>query len=144
MRYRIRADTKGALLGDGEVVIGRSSYCSLVLDHASISRVHASVKLVDGRVEISDLGSTNGTFVRGRRIKGPTAIEPGDDVRVGSQPLFVEVVRSREAADTTRRALDAELRDDDTEFETLDTAGPAKQTLGPARDASPSTTRKGS
>ena len=32
--------------GEGEVVIGRSSYCSLVLDHDSLSRVHASLRIV--------------------------------------------------------------------------------------------------
>jgi len=139
MRYRVRAGSRGALLGDGELVIGRSSYCSLVLEHASVSRVHASIRLVNGRIEISDMGSSNGTFVRGRRIKEPTPIESGDDVRIGSQALVLEVVRSREAADTSRRGLDVDPFDVDTEFETMDTAGPGK-TLGPAKSGS----RKGS
>src|SRR5690349_2356762 len=118
MRYRVRVDTRGALLGDGELVVGRSSYCSLVLDHASVSRVHASFRLEGDRIEVSDLGSSNGTFVRGRRIHGPTVVNVGDDVRVGSQPLLIEVVRLREAFDTTRRALENEIESDDTEFQT--------------------------
>jgi ABC transport system ATP-binding/permease protein len=133
MRYRVRADGRGALLGEGELVIGRSSYCSLVLEHASVSRVHASIRLTNGRIEITDLGSSNGTFVRGRRIKEPTAIEVGDEVRIGSQPVHVEIVRSREAADTSRRGVDP--FDVDTDFETMDTTGPSK-TIGPAKSGS--------
>jgi pSer/pThr/pTyr-binding forkhead associated (FHA) protein len=133
MRYRVRADGRGALLGEGELVIGRSSYCSLVLDHPSVSRVHAAVRLANGRIEVSDLGSSNGTFVRGRRIQEPTAVEPGDDVRIGSQAVSIEIVRNREAADTSRRGI--EIDDAETEFETMDTAGPAK-TLGPAKSGS--------
>jgi pSer/pThr/pTyr-binding forkhead associated (FHA) protein len=133
MRYRVRADGRGALLGEGELVIGRSSYCSLVLDHPSVSRVHAAIRLLNGRIEVSDLGSSNGTFVRGRRIQEATPIEPGDDVRIGSQAVFVEAVRSREAADTSRRSV--AIDDGDTEFETLDTTGPAK-TIGPAKSGS--------
>jgi pSer/pThr/pTyr-binding forkhead associated (FHA) protein len=121
------------LLGEGELVIGRSSYCSLVLDHASVSRVHASVRLSDGRIELTDLGSSNGTFVRGRRIQETTVVEPGDDVRIGSQLIHVESVRSREAADTSRRGI--AIDDAETEFETMDTTGPAK-TLGPAKSGS--------
>jgi pSer/pThr/pTyr-binding forkhead associated (FHA) protein len=135
MRYRVRADGRGALLGEGELVVGRSSYCSLVLEHPSVSRVHAAIRLSNGRIEISDLGSSNGTYVRGRRIREATTLEPGDELRIGSQPIEIEVVRNREAADTSRRGLESFGPEHDTDFETMDTAGPAK-TLGPAKSGS--------
>jgi pSer/pThr/pTyr-binding forkhead associated (FHA) protein len=137
MRYRVRADGRGALLGEGELVVGRSSYCSLVLDHPSVSRVHAAIRLSNGRIEISDLESSNGTYVRGRRVLEPTTIEPGDEIRLGSQPIAVEIVKNREAADTSRRGLESFVPDHDTEFETIDTVGPGQsKTLGPAKSGS--------
>ncbi len=54
-------------------------------------------------------------------------------MRIGSQAVSIEVVRNREAADTSRRSL--QIEDAETEFETMDTAGPAK-TLGPAKSGS--------
>lgn len=136
MRYRVRAESRGELLGDGELVIGRSSYCTLVLEHPSVSRVHASIRLIEGKLELTDLGSSNGTFVRGVRIKEPTIVEPSGDVRVGSLPIWIEEVRSRDAFDTTRRRLEEELAAPE-EFETLEIDENAKQlgraTGGPSR-----------
>jgi hypothetical protein len=46
----------------------------------------------DGGLTIEDAGSTNGTFVRGMRITGPTPLSPGDAVRMGQTELEVEAV----------------------------------------------------
>jgi pSer/pThr/pTyr-binding forkhead associated (FHA) protein len=102
VRYRVRAESKAAVLGDGELVIGRSSYCSLVLEHASVSRVHASLKLRGDEIELTDLASSNGTFVGGKRIKTPTMVKPGDAVRIGTLDLAIEAIRPREAFDTSK------------------------------------------
>jgi pSer/pThr/pTyr-binding forkhead associated (FHA) protein len=90
------------LLGEGEVVIGRSSYCSLVLDHETLSRVHASVRVVGDGVELADLGSSNGTYVNGTPIKGPTRVGPGDDIRLGKVKIWIEVASTRISAATGR------------------------------------------
>ena len=92
------------LLGDGEVVIGRSSYCSLVLDHESLSRVHASLRIVGDGVELSDLGSSNGTFVNGHAITAPTRVTPGDEIRLGKVTIWLEVASARVSATTGRFA----------------------------------------
>ncbi|MFB6892957.1 FHA domain-containing protein [Kitasatospora sp. NPDC056327] len=46
-----------------------------------LSRHHARLRWIDGALHVEDLGSTNGTFVDGRRITGPTRIAPGQRLR---------------------------------------------------------------
>src|SRR5438128_2642822 len=95
MRYQVRSASHASILGEGELVIGRSPYCSLVVDHASVSRIHARIYKVDGGLEVADLGSIYGTFVNGRRISMPVPVTPDDDIRVGQQPIVVELVVPR-------------------------------------------------
>jgi Trypsin-like peptidase domain/FHA domain len=54
------------LLNDGEILIGRdSSQCKLSIDDVTISRTHASIKIIDGILMIRDVGSTNGSSLDG-------------------------------------------------------------------------------
>lgn len=70
------------LPGDG-VLLGRSEDCSLRFDRAVVSKLHARVFLQQGIVLIEDLGSTNGTFVNGRQIKGREALDHGAVIGLG-------------------------------------------------------------
>jgi hypothetical protein len=74
-----------------ELVIGRSTEGFGALNgDPEISRRHAQISRTDeGRLYISDLGSTNGTFVNGRKIEGSAWLEPGDVVKVGQSTLKV-------------------------------------------------------
>src|SRR3954463_1022735 len=77
---------------EAELVIGRSTpgLGSLGGD-SEISRVHARVYHdASGQLIVEDLGSTNGTFVNGNRISGPTPARAGDQVRVGQTTMTVE------------------------------------------------------
>lgn len=66
------------------VPIGRHPDCAVVLDVPSISRRHAEIRRDGGvRLEIDDLGSTNGTFVNGKRIGTATPIFGGDVIHFG-------------------------------------------------------------
>lgn len=66
-------------LAEFPVVIGRHEECELRLNIARISRKHARIdRQDDGRLVLSDLGSTNGTFVNHHRVEDPVAIEFGD------------------------------------------------------------------
>jgi len=100
--YRVCAGDRHALLGEGEVVIGRSSYCSLVVEHETLSRVHASLKVAGDGVELSDLGSSNGTFVNGAAITAPTIVRPGDEIRLGRVKIWIEIASARVSAATGR------------------------------------------
>ena len=91
----MRSKDTGALLCEGEVVIGRSPYCSMVIDNETLSRVHAAVSMVDDGVEIRDLGSSNGTYVNGVRITAPTQVKPGDEIMLGKVKIWIEIASER-------------------------------------------------
>jgi RND superfamily putative drug exporter len=71
-----------------DVVLGRGEV-DVVIDDSELSRRHAVLRRVDGRLEVEDLGSLNGTWVNGARIAEPTRLEPGDSVRLGKTNLEV-------------------------------------------------------
>ena len=96
MSYQVRSGSHVTILGEGEVVIGRSAYCSLIVEHGSVSRIHARLYRVEGGLEVSDLGSSYGTFVNGRRISAPVRVTPDDDIRVGQQPIVLELCNARQ------------------------------------------------
>ena len=75
---------------------------------AEISRHHARIARSGGAFMIEDLGSTNGTFVNGRRISKPEILSPGDRIQVGATTLVVQVSvpcgRERAAVTSCRHA----------------------------------------
>src|SRR5262249_19630272 len=66
-----------------EVTIGRVSGNDIVLPKGNVSKRHSRLSLKDGRVEISDLKSTNGTYVNGKKITEVTPVGATDRVYVG-------------------------------------------------------------
>jgi hypothetical protein len=64
-------------------IVGRSRACGCIVSDPTVSRAHAAVSYVDGSWSLRDLGSTNGTFVNGRRIAGEIEVKPGDEVTFG-------------------------------------------------------------
>jgi hypothetical protein len=76
-------------VGSGGVVLGRGSRAALAFsDDSLISQRHATISQSgDGAVAITDLGSTNGTFVNGARITGPTKVTSTDVIGLGKTEL---------------------------------------------------------
>jgi ABC transport system ATP-binding/permease protein len=75
------------LRGRPSLAIGRAVDNDIVLDDLRVSRHHAQlVATADGAYEVRDLGSSNGTFVNGRRVQH-ARLEPGDFIGVGGQTL---------------------------------------------------------
>ena len=74
------------LIGE-EIVLGREEGEIVFRDDAFMSRRHAAITWDGRRALLTDLGSSNGTFVR---ITGPTVIKNGDHVRMGDQLLRIE------------------------------------------------------
>ena len=70
-----------------ETVLGREEGDIVFRDDAFMSRRHAAITWDGRRALLTDLGSSNGTFVR---ISGPTSIKNGDHVRMGDQLLRIE------------------------------------------------------
>jgi pSer/pThr/pTyr-binding forkhead associated (FHA) protein len=76
---------------DGATSIGRSSASDIVLksdDYASGH--HARLTRHGGLLYVEDMGSTNGTFVNGRKTVGATPLRRGDTVRIGSTSFRYE------------------------------------------------------
>jgi predicted component of type VI protein secretion system len=72
-------------------VIGRGGKLDCTLPLVFISRSHCKLSLHDGEVQVEDLGSSNGTFVNGRKISGPTPLRHDDVLSFG--PLQFRVMR---------------------------------------------------
>jgi len=90
-------------LGFGTLSVGRSTDNDLVFDDPSLSRKHARIHRDGGRLEVEDLGSSNGTFVNGRRV-GKGAINPGDQVRFGDVTFRLDGPGGAAAASAARRS----------------------------------------
>jgi pSer/pThr/pTyr-binding forkhead associated (FHA) protein len=75
----------------GETLLGRSPYCSIVVNDGLVSRQHAAIRVTRDGMQIEDLGSRNGTFVNHRRISGTHVLSPGDRIDIGGHPMEIEL-----------------------------------------------------
>jgi diguanylate cyclase (GGDEF)-like protein len=99
-----------------ETIIGRGANATVILDDPSVSRQHARISRDDRAHHfIEDLGSANGTFVDGRRIRR-AALSPGDRVQLGRDSVFRFDVVDREEEDIQRRLYQASMVDGLTEL----------------------------
>jgi hypothetical protein len=73
---------------DGELIIGRASDLDLVLVEDMVSRKHAKLMATAGALTIMDLGSTNGTFVNGEKVRR-TNLKKNDRILIGTSILKV-------------------------------------------------------
>ena len=63
-------------LRPGEILIGRSSNCHLVLDDGLVSRRHAQIVITDEKATVEDFSSANGVFVNNKRVSGSEQPSP--------------------------------------------------------------------
>jgi len=77
-------------LSEKEIVLGREEGDIVFRDDAFMSRRHAALTWDGKKAQVTDLGSSNGTFVR---LSGPASIKHGDHVRMGDQLLRIELGR---------------------------------------------------
>ncbi|HSN07239.1 MAG TPA: FHA domain-containing protein [Candidatus Angelobacter sp.] len=74
-------------LGTADVTIGRAPDATLVLDDDYASNAHSRLALSNGTWVVTDLGSTNGTWIDRTRITGPTPFTLGHQLKVGRTVL---------------------------------------------------------
>lgn len=103
--------------------IGRDIKNDLVIDQSSLSRFHALIEDFDNTFQISDCGSSNGTFVNGNRIQLPVALRDGDVINLAevceldvelnngqvNEPIDEWTNESRPLSPEAMRALDRNL-----------------------------------
>jgi DNA-binding CsgD family transcriptional regulator len=70
-------------LPKGWWILGRSSDCDIVVKHATVSRKHATLDVLDSVVIVTDLTSSNGTLVNEIRVRTQATLHPGGHIRFG-------------------------------------------------------------
>jgi hypothetical protein len=74
------------MVPDKAIIVGRSSDLDMVLVEEMVSRKHARISYDKGKIVIEDLGSTNGTFVNGEKVKR-AQLKEGDRILIGTSIL---------------------------------------------------------
>ena len=69
------------------LVVGRSGNAGVILLDGMVSRTHARFSLNAGSMTVEDLGSANGTFVNGQKIRTLVSLKPGDRILLGATIL---------------------------------------------------------
>jgi hypothetical protein len=82
---------KRLVVGSGGATMGRSRQCDVTVDDPNVSRNHAEVRPRGGSWVLTDLGSTNGSRLNGRRVEGSEVLKPGDEIEVGTTVLRFEL-----------------------------------------------------
>ena len=85
-------------LGAGAVVLGRSPDVDIQLKHKSVSRRHVELRIEGVQITATDLGSTAGTFVDGKRISAPTRLQLGGTLALGEQRIELHAPQSPASA----------------------------------------------
>jgi phosphoserine phosphatase RsbU/P len=92
----------------GEMSIGRVAPSEIVIPNPEISRLHCRIRLQGDWALLSDLGSTNGTYVDGQRLERPARLQDGSRLNLGSFLLRYE--RRELAALAQEAELQADLQ----------------------------------
>ncbi len=87
-------------LAEGENVLGRSEEATVWVDADSVSRRHARILLEGDRAYLEDLGSKNGTFLRGERIASRSPLSDGDHFCLGSEWMRIRIFRGARSTKT--------------------------------------------
>lgn len=87
----VRSDTqRGLELEVNDVVVlGRAEEADVVLDDPYASEFHMRLVAQESGMVLHDLGSTNGTYINGRRVTAPTSLRRGDTIQVGKTVMEV-------------------------------------------------------
>jgi DNA-binding winged helix-turn-helix (wHTH) protein len=94
--FRIAWDRREVSLHEGENILGRVDEAAVWMDSPSVSRRHARILIAADRALIEDLASRNGTFVRNERVRAPTPLYDGDEIRLGSVVIRFRMFKSGE------------------------------------------------
>jgi pSer/pThr/pTyr-binding forkhead associated (FHA) protein len=97
------------LKADKQIVIGRSSELDMVLVEDMVSRKHAKIMISAGNITIEDLGSTNGTFVNGEKVK-QARLKEGDRILIGTSILKL-ILQGADSANVDEKVVKQKLEE---------------------------------
>jgi len=81
------------LFENREITLGRSPTNNIFVRDKNVSRVHCQIVVTESGCTLTDLQSTNGTFVNGERTTECT-LSPGDEIRIGTTLLQLEQIEA--------------------------------------------------
>lgn len=87
-------------LSDGENLLGRVDGAAAWLDSPSISRRHARIVVSGGKARLEDLGSKNGTYLRGEKLSSAALLLDGDEIRLGRVRMTFSVLAGTASTQT--------------------------------------------
>ena len=87
-------------LVEGENLLGRASDARIVIDLARVSRHHARVVVEGAKAVLEDLGSKNGTFLRGQPVKAAAELADGDEICIGPAVLVFRTSAGNSTTET--------------------------------------------
>ena len=104
VRFWLVWNERVIVLEEGDNLVGRDPECSVWLDASGVSRRHARVRTVrgDDSVLVQDLGSKNGTLVRGSPITAEVRLTDGAVIQIGSVELTLRVWSEGKSSETER------------------------------------------
>ena len=93
--YHLVWGTREIALQPGDNLIGRGADAAIWIDDESVSRRHARISIGPSGATIEDLGSKNGTYIGGRKLRRASPLSNRHIVRIGPATLTLRVLRRR-------------------------------------------------
>lgn len=103
LTYRLIWGNREIALNRGENLFGRDEDALVWIDDALVSRRHARIVVDETGAVLEDLGSKNGTYLRGKRIEAPRKLADEDQLRIGPASMIFRVFKQTES---TAAAID--------------------------------------
>ena len=89
-------------LDEGDHVLGRDADVAVPLSSSTVSRHHARITITGQIAILEDLGSKNGTYLRGQAVTSPTPLVDGDQIRIGALELTFRTLAAPKSTETQR------------------------------------------
>ncbi len=106
--HPVESGTRMVQMNQKSIYIGRDPGNDMVLNHPMVSRRHARIDYQNGQYHISDLNSTNGTFVDGVRISRATPVRQGALISIGNYSYYFDGLQLAEN-DQTRGQVEIQV-----------------------------------
>jgi DNA-binding winged helix-turn-helix (wHTH) protein len=103
VKYWVLWDTRQVPLAAGQNVLGRAPDASIWIDAAGVSRHHARIVVNGATATLEDLGSKNGTYLRGERVTSSVGLNDGDQIRLGSVLITFRIPPPAGSTETAHR-----------------------------------------
>jgi len=102
-RYWVLWETRQIPLNAGENILGRAPDAAVWIDAPGVSRHHARICLEGIDAKLEDLGSKNGTYLGGKPVVAPAALNDGDQIRLGSVVVTFRIPPDAGSTETAHR-----------------------------------------